>query len=152
MLIITRNGSAQKLIRDAVQQAIDETKSSVTTLQRLHTDTTRLREELETLKIEKGRREEEFAKKERETEHKVGLERKRSDFERESAAKEAALKVREENLKADQQRFSDQLKFHETRFTTEIEGLKNILAEVIKRLPSAEFTADLGVIHGRRVR
>ena len=46
-------------------------------------ETAELRRDIEQLKIEKARREEESAAKEREIEHKVGLERKRQEFERE---------------------------------------------------------------------
>lgn len=57
-----------------------------------------LRDEVETLKIEKARKVEEGKIREREIEHKIGLERKRSEFEREQASREATVAVREENL------------------------------------------------------
>lgn len=103
-------------------------------------DLVKLREELETLKIEKTRKEEEFKTREREIEHKVGLERKRQEFEREQAKREASVSIREENLKADRKRFEEQLQFHESRFTAEVGYLKDILGRVLKRLPSEEIT------------
>lgn len=94
----------------------------------------KLREEIETLKISKGRLEEENAKTLREVEHKVGLERKRQEFELESAKKEATLKVREENLAADQKRFKEQMEFHEKRFSEEVGYLKGMLGQVLVKL------------------
>lgn len=103
----------------------------------------KLREEIETLKIEKGRKEEEFARKEREIEHKVGLERKRQEFELTSGKKEAELNVREENLKADRKRFEDQMRFHEKRFTEEVTYLKDMIGQVMERLPNVAVTGTL---------
>lgn len=93
-----------------------------------------LREEIETLRIEKGRREEEFAKQSREVEHKVGLERKRQEFEVSSAKREATLSVREENLKADRARFEEQMKFQTKRFEEEVGYLKTMLGDVLKQV------------------
>lgn len=102
-----------------------------------------LREEKETLLVEKARREEEFARKEREIEHKVGLERKRQEFELSSGKREATLSVREENLAADRKRFEDQMAFHEKRFTEEVAYLKQIIGDIADRLPTANFTGNL---------
>ncbi len=103
---------------------------------------------IEKLKIEKERREEEFARKEREIEHKVGLERKRQEFEIASASKEATLKVREENLAADKKRFEDQMTFHEKRFTEEVGYLKEMISEVMKRLPDVNVELE-GAARGK---
>lgn len=102
-----------------------------------------LRAEVEALETSKARKEEEFARKEREIEHKVGLERKRQEFELASGKREATLTVREENLAADRKRFEEQMKFQSDRFASEVGYLKDMLGQIIKRLPSAEFTADL---------
>lgn len=102
-----------------------------------------LRTEVEKLETEKSRKTEEFARREREVEHKVGLERKRQEFELESGKRDAVLKVREENLAADRKRFEEQMQFHDERFTAEVGYLKDMLAEIVKRLPSAEFTANI---------
>lgn len=94
----------------------------------------------------------EFAKREREIEHKVGLERERQKHELDAAKREALVGVREENLKADRDRFEAQMKFQEERFTKEVGYLKDTLAEVLKRLPSAEFTANLSGVATKRSR
>lgn len=102
-----------------------------------------LREELETLEIEKGRREEEISRKEREMEHKVGLERARQKQELEAGKREAALKVREENLDADRKRFEEQMAFHEKRFTEEVGYLKGLMEALMTRLPDVNATLEL---------
>lgn len=109
-----------------------------------------LRGEVETLTIEKGRKEEEFSRKEREVEHKVGLERKRQEQELTLAKRESTVSVREENLKADRDRFESQMKFQEERFTKEVGYLKEMLGDIVQRLPSAEFTADLSPVQRRK--
>lgn len=125
-----------RAVETVVYKALGKAENAIA----LAGDLMKLREELETLKIEKGRKEEEFKTKEREIEHKVGLERKRQEFEREQAKREASVSIREENLKADRKRFEEQLKFHEDRFTSEVGYLKDILGDVLKRLPSEEIT------------
>jgi len=102
-------------------------------------DVLKLREEVEQLKIEKGRREEEFARREREIEHKLGLERARQAFEVDESKRTTMLDLREENLKADRQRFEEQLKFHEDRFAEEVGYLKGMIGDIVKRLPTAEI-------------
>ena len=108
-----------------------------------------LREEKENLEIEKVRREEEFARKEREIEHKVGLERRRQEFELSSGKREATLSVREENLAADRKRFEEQMALHEKRFTEEGSYLKQIIGDIAERLPTANFTGNLSARKGK---
>lgn len=135
----------ESVVREVMTRAIEDTESFLSKIKSsfdVASHIVKLREELETLKIEKGRKEEEFAKKEREIEHKVGLERKRQEFEIQQAKREAIVGVKEENLKADQARFAEQLKFHEDRFTKEVGYLKDMLGEMLKRLPSAEITIE----------
>lgn len=106
-------------------------------------------EEKEKLEIEAARRDETFARKEREIEHKVGLERKRQEFELASGKREATLSVREENLAADRKRFEEQMAFHEKRFTEEVSYLKQIIGDIAERLPTASFTGNLTARKGK---
>ena len=108
-----------------------------------------LREEKEKLEIEAARRDEAFARKEREIEHKVGLERKRQEFELASGKREATLSVREENLAADRKLFEEQMAFHEKRFTEEVSYLKQIIGDIAERLPTANFTGKLTARKGK---
>lgn len=111
-----------------------------------------LREEVEKLERDKAVQEDEIERREREIEHKIGLERKRQEFELESGKRDAVLKVREENLKADRDRFAEQMKFHNDRFTAEVGYLKEMLSEIVQRLPSAEFTVGATVTPAKRGR
>ena len=146
MLIIIGKAQFEKQVAALHAEAMKQVEAdlkSIKSVSDLSAKVKFLREELEKLKIEKARRDEEFERREREVEHKVGLERKRQEFELESGKKEAILKVREENLTADRKRFDEQMKFHDERFTAEVGYLKDMLADIVKRLPTAEFTADL---------
>jgi len=104
----------------------------------------KLREALETLKIEKDRKDEDFARKEREIEHKVGLEQKRQEFEISQAKREATVTIREENLKAERERFEAQMKFYEEQAEKRAKALEEIIKPLLKALPSAEIIATVG--------
>ena len=126
--------SVEKVVRDALAKA-------ETTLATLN-ERAGLLEQCEQLKIEKSRREEEFARKEREIEHKVGLERARQEQELQIAKREVLVSAKEENLVADKERFESQMEFHEKRFTEEVTYLKEMVGQVLKRLPSAEMFVE----------
>ena len=146
MFIITTKDKLARVIADTYQdvlRSVEGELKGIKSVVDLNARVKQLREDVEKLEVEKGRKTEEFERRERETEHKIGLERKRQAFELESGTRDAVLKVREENLKADKDRFTEQMKFHEDRFTAEVGYLKDMLAQIVKRLPSAEFTADL---------
>ena len=102
-----------------------------------------LREQVATLEVEKSQKEEAYARKERELEHKVGLHKEQTKFEIESGKKEAVLNVQQENLNADKRRFEEQMKFHEDRFTEEVGYLKDMLGQMMQRLPTAEVITNL---------
>jgi hypothetical protein len=132
--------SVERAVEKIVQRALHDADS---TLARLG-DLTKLREELETLKIEKGRKDEEYGRKDREIEHKVGLERKRQETEIALAKREAVLSAKEEALQADRKRFEEQLSFHEKRFTEEVGYLKGMITALSEKLPTATITEERG--------
>lgn len=129
----------QSSVESIVRSALNEANSALA----LAGTVQELRKEVETLETEKARRTEEFATREREIEHKVGLERKRQEFELGAAKREATLAVREENLAADRKRFEDQMSFHEKRFTEEVTYLKEMMGQVMERLPNVNVEAML---------
>jgi len=133
-----------KVIQEAVEKIVRQALNDATSTVDQIGSVIKLREQIEQLKIEKARREEDFARREREVEHKVGLERKRQEFEIAQSKREATVTVREENLKADRERFEQQLTFQNDRFTTEVGYLKDMISGMLKRLPSAEVIATLG--------
>ena len=143
MFGLTRNHEIESAVRSAVEKIVSDAMADAQSALRLSGQLTKLREELETLRIEKGRKEEEFTRKEREVEHKVGLERKRQEFEIQQAKREATVTLREENLAADRKRFEDQMEFHNKRFTEEVTYLKDMVAKVLERLPTAEIAMEV---------
>lgn len=132
-----------RLWEDAMARVQDELKG-IKSVTDLAAKVKELRASLETLQIEKARKEEEYARKEREIEHKVGLERQRQEQELANAKREAIVSVREENLKADRDRFEAQMKFQEERFSTEVGYLKDVISDLAQRLPTANLTGTIG--------
>lgn len=92
--------------------------------------------EVEQLKIEKSRKEEEFARERRELEHSTGLHRKQSEWERKQAVEEAKITVREENLSAERKRFEDQISFHKEQIKAEVDRMEKLIAGLMERLPT----------------
>lgn len=95
------------------------------------------------LKIEEGGIKEKHAQERRELTHMIGLEKKRQEFEIAQAKRETEVKVREENLAADKVRFEQQMTFHSKRFEEEVGYLKDLMGQVLGRLP--DITATLEV-------
>lgn len=95
-----------------------------------------LQKQIAELDIEKGKRDEQHAREERELRHMIGLEKKRQEVEIAQAKRETELSVREGNLKAEKERFSEQLKFNTQRFETMETYLKEMMADILKRLPN----------------
>ena len=112
----------------------------------LATSVLNLKKQINELEIEKSKLKEQHEKEERELRHMIGLEKKRQEFEIEQSKRETKLTVQQENLAADKKRFEDQMKFHETRFTEEVSYLKEMIGNVLERLPnvSAAFETKRG--------
>lgn len=111
---------------------------------------TKLKGEIEDLKLSKDRKEEEFSRREREVEHKIGLERLRQEQEvaaqkreAEQAKKQVELTVREANLEAEKIRFADQMNFHQKQMEGQISGLQQLVGQLLERLPSMEIKARI---------
>lgn len=146
MLILIGKSKFENTLRTLWDEAVakvSEELAGIRSLRDLSAKVKQLREEAETLKIEAARKEEDYQKREREIEHKVGLERERQKVELENAKREATVSVREENLKADRERFAEQMKFHEERFTAEVGYLKEMIGTLAERLPSATLTGKI---------
>lgn len=103
-----------------------------------------LKRKITDLEISKSKKEEDFAKQERELRHMIGLERKRQEFEIDQAKRETTVKVREENLAADKKRFEDQMSFQQKRFETEVGYLKDMMKDILERLPNVNMSIKQG--------
>lgn len=149
MFGFVRNGEIRKAIEEAVgrvakehRRALRERLEGFQSVEALQAKILSLRENIETLKIEKARKQEEYDRREREVEHKVGLERKRQEFESEATKREVRLEVREENLDADRKRFEEQMKFERERLEKQVDALNSLVEKLLVRLPSAEIFAE----------
>lgn len=100
-----------------------------------------LKSQITDLEINKSKIVEKHEREKREVEHMVGLQKQRADFEQKKAAQEAVFKVREENLVTEKRRFEEQMKFNNERFEKTEQYIKDIMSEVLKRLP--DVTMDI---------
>ena len=128
--------SIRQTVTEAVVAALSGATDKVKEALKLGGQVHALKEELTTLRIDKSKKEEEFAREKREVEHMVGLERKRQEFEMEAAKRGAVLDVREENLKAERKRFEEAMSFHDKRFTEEVGYLKEMIGRVLEAIPN----------------
>lgn len=97
-----------------------------------------LRESIAKLEIDKSKLTEAHEREQRETEHMVGLQRKRGEFEVEAAKREATIQVREENLAAERDQFEKQMSFRTEQLDGQITYLQDIMGQVLSRLPSID--------------
>lgn len=150
-LVANRDKRLKDVVREAVEHATEEVVDkanrrlkgydAVLTLQ----DTvTRLKEEVEDLKIQKSRKEEEFARREREVEHKLGLHKSQVAVEMDEAKRKAVLDVEEEHLSKRKEQFQEQMEFMSKRFEGEVKYIRGLIEKMLKRLPSAEIIAEVG--------
>lgn len=95
----------------------------------------RLRDQIAELKREKATLAEESARKIRETEHKTGLLKTKQEHEVANARRETELSVREENLKADKQRFAGEMEFQREHLQGEVDRIDSVLKAILERLP-----------------
>lgn len=139
---------------DALMEELADLKRSVTEIKGERKATVRVRDlekeydqvkrELTDKQIEFDREQEKWEREKREVEHMVGLQRKRGEFESEAAGREAKLSVREENLKAQQERFDEHVKFIEERFDQQFKSLEKLTGKILDRLPTTKQLITVG--------
>ena len=115
---------------------------------RLQAEVNKLTESLTKKQIEFDREQEKWDREKRETEHLVGLQMKRSEFESESAARDAKLTVREENLEAQQKRFDEHVLFIEKRFGEQFKSLTGLMEKFLERMPTTKQLIQVGGRNG----
>jgi hypothetical protein len=123
----------------ALQVQITELKGERDALKRVKS----LQEQISRLEIDKAKIVEDNDRKIRETTHMVGLERKRQEFEAEQAKKgieharkEAILEVQKQNLDTERAAFVKEMQFREERFSQEVGYLKDLMGQILDRLPT----------------
>ena len=97
---------------------------------------TRLKRQVVELEIQESKIKELHAKEDRELRHMIGLEKKRQEVELEQTKKGAVLEVREENLKAEKDRFTDEMKFMRSQFDGEMKRMESIYKDIMARMPT----------------
>ena len=143
-MLIFRNPEFQALVAKAVSEATAKSLEEAGSSLRLSSDLAKLKREVADMEIQQAKKQEGWDKREREVEHKVGLERKRQEFEIAQAKREAVVDVREKNLEADTERFKQEMNFQRTRLEGEITSLRDLTTKLLERLPSAEIFASIG--------
>lgn len=133
-------GSIEKLTKEIA--GLRGERDAQLQVKKLEHERTGLMREIEDLKITKDRMEEENERKIREVEHKVGLERKRQEFEADQALQrieqerqEAVLEVREANLEQAQEKLREQMDFMAKRWDEENKALNAMIDRLFARLP-----------------
>src|SRR6267154_747357 len=135
--------SIEGAVRQAVEQSFTKTSEGIWSALESTKKIDALTKQIADLEIKRDQKLEEFTRKEREVEHKIGLERKRQEFEIDQAKRETEVKVREENLAADKERFKTEMDFQRKHLEGEIGSLRELVTQMLKRLPSAEIYAEV---------
>jgi len=144
MIFVWGNNSLEEVVSKAVERLNEDAKIQAKDYLKATATLTDLRKQIATLEIERDKKQEEFDRREREVEHKVGLERKRQEFEITQSKREATVQVKEENLTTDKARFKSEMDFQRTHLEAEVKSLRELVTEMLKRLPSAEIFTTIG--------
>lgn len=132
MFLWVDGNKLKRVMRDAIVEVEREIANDIAQVGKL-------KKEITSLQIERDKKLEDFARREREVEHMIGLERKRQEFEIQQAKRETTTALREENLKADKERFEEQMKFHREALQGEMNRLQELVGQLLRRVPSAEI-------------
>lgn len=119
-------------------------RDAVTDVQALEEERVSLKRELTDLQIEFDREQEKWDREKRDVTHMVGLQKKRGEFETNSASREAKLAVREENLEADKARFEEHVNFMEKRFEEELKATRKMMEKFLDRMPETKQLITVG--------
>lgn len=114
-------------------------KLPVDSISALTADAVKLKQEIAKLEIEKAQKQEQHAREERELRHMIGLEKKRQEVEMTQAKRDTELSVRESNLKTEREQFEKNLKFNTDRFQAMESYLKDMMKEILTRLPNVNL-------------
>jgi len=118
--------------------ALKGERNALKDLDNLEQERAQLKKNLTDMKIEWDQEKEKWDREKRETEHLVGLQRKRQEFEVEAAKREVELTVREETLKADKERFQEQISYMEESWKQKFKSLEKLMGKVFDRMPETK--------------
>ena len=150
MLVVIGNTKLDDAIARAIKSAQQDAADNASSLLDRVKTAADLEKKIADMEIAQAKKQEAWDRREREVEHKVGLERKRQEFEIEQAKRDTQVTVREENLKAEKERFKSEMDFQRKRLEEEVGSLRELVQKMLERLPSAEIYADLSA--GKKAR
>ena len=128
-------------LRDARTER-DEARAEVKVADEL----VKVKKDLVEARIQQDRLTETNDRERRDIEHKVGLEKRRQEQELVLAKREALVEVRENNLQADRDRFEEQMSFTTKRFEEEAHTQKELMLEILKRLPTVTVEKSIELV------
>jgi len=134
----------EKIVRKTIKEITVEAENKFDLMHSKFRTIESLESEISKLRIEKSVKEEEFARKEREVTHKLGLERLRQEQDNLSSKREALLNIKEHNLSAEEKRFKDQMEFERKHLEGQIKSLNVLVEKVFEKIP--EVTHQTKVI------
>lgn len=139
LYLIRRNtmfgGWIEKIVRRTIKELTIEAEDKFTAFHTRFRTIESLENEISKLKIEKSVREEEFARKEREITHKLGLERMRQEQDLEFSKRTVELQVKEQTMTADEKRFKEQMEFERKHLEGQIKSLEVLVTKVFEKIP-----------------
>jgi hypothetical protein len=144
MLIVLGSSRWKKMLTEFVVAATKELENSAESATSAYRKLGDVTKKLAEMEIQQAKKQEEWDRREREIEHKIGLERKRQEFEIEQSKRETKVSVQQDNLAADKERFKSEMDFQRTHLQEEITSLRTLVGQLLKRLPSAEIIATVG--------
>ncbi len=138
---LVREVATLKAERDARRQVAD-----------LEATETALRKQISSLEIDKAKKIEEFERREREVKHDTGLLRKQVEHDTKMAIERAKLEVEQGNLKTEREAFVKEMKFREERWTQEQKYLKDLMGQILERLPNVEEHVSISTGSGSKAK
>jgi len=136
MIIFARESTLGNVVKNLVEKILTDANSEVKKLYEavdLGNEVKSLRAEIAKLEIQESQINEKYAKREREIEHKLGLEKTRQVQDLEFGLREQKVKLQEENLTLDRKRFEENMKFTTDRFSTEVTYLKDMIQKLVPK-------------------
>lgn len=124
-----------RVVKRVVNELTMETETKFEAMHKKFRTIESLEQEISRLKIEKSVREEEFARKEREITHKLGLERIRQEQDASNTKRTIELDIREKNISAEEKRFVQQMEFQRTHLEKQITTLNSLVEKVFEHMP-----------------
>jgi hypothetical protein len=150
MILITTKSKIDQLIKESVDQILSNISGKANDLLDDIKQAGGLQERIKELlgertklEIERDKKNEEYARKDREIEHKIGLERKRQEQELDLATRGAVLKAKEDNLTAERELFKKEMAFRQDRFMEEVKYQRELSEKLLQAMPKMTIKQEI---------